>query len=63
MNDIQKNNLRQYLSEIQKNNISSNATNSLSVNKFNTFSYKQLYDLKKDINNNIPVISKSDDKN
>jgi hypothetical protein len=39
------------------------ATNSLSVNKFYSFSYKQLYDLKKEIDNNIPIFNIRDDTN
>jgi hypothetical protein len=45
------------------------ATNSLSVNKFYSFSCKQLYDnsykqfLKKEIDNNIPIFNIRDDTN
>jgi hypothetical protein len=35
----------------------------LSVNKFNSFSYRQLYDLKKEIEKNIPITNISDDQN
>jgi hypothetical protein len=63
MNNNHKNKLRQSLKEIQKNNISINATSAMNVNKFNCFSYKQLYDLKKELDDKIPIISISDDIN
>ncbi len=63
INSNQTNTLRQQLSEILKNHISINATNCLSANKFNTFSYRQLYDLKKQIDKNIPINNSSDDQN
>jgi hypothetical protein len=63
MNTNMKNDLRKTLCEIERNNISQNATTALTVNKVNTFSRHQLESLKKELNKNIPIFNITDDIN
>jgi hypothetical protein len=63
MNTNMKNDLRKTLCEIERNNISQNATTALTVNKINTFSRHQLESLKNELNKNIPIFNITDDIN
>ncbi len=63
MNTSMKNDLRKTLCEIERNNISQNATTALTVNKINTFSRHQLESLKKELSKNIPIFNITDDIN
>ncbi len=63
MNDSQRNDLYKTLSAVQQKNISSEAFRSLSVNNVCVNSLNQLYDLKKYIDSQIPVINICDEEN
>jgi hypothetical protein len=63
MNDSQRNDLYKTLSAVQQNNISSEAFRSLSVNNVCVNKLNQLYDLKKYIDSQIPVINICDEEN